>query len=168
VIKIKVHSLFTIVLLATGLASAGPTDIDLSSRDRAELLHVATAVRAAILGGDTAAFLGFVSQTQGLVCTDTVYRYDKVAQYLRDKGSHLYMGLFDSQHFAAQCGKDYSPEYPATSDKAFFERSPDSSIEIAVSAKGYAEVTYSSGATDLYPLKYEFHKEAQGWKLVGA
>jgi len=167
VIKLKVPTLFAIAFLASGLASAGPTDIDLSARDRADLLQVAAAVKDAILRGDSTAFLGFVSQIQGLVCTDTVYRYDKVARYLRDKGSYLYMGLFDSEHFAGQCGKDYSPEYPATSDKAFFERSPNSSIEITFSAKGYAEVTYSPGAAELYPLKYEFHKEAHGWKLVG-
>ncbi len=165
--KSSFPTFFAMALLATGLASAGPSANDLSSRDRADLLQVAAAVRAAILRGDAAAFLEFVSQGEGLVCTDTAYQHDKVAKYLRDKSSYLYMGLFDSEHFAEQCGKDYSPEYPATSDKAFFERSPDSSIEITFAAKGYAEVTYSSGAVNLYPLKYEFHKEAHGWKLIG-
>jgi hypothetical protein len=167
VVKYKVLSLFAIALIAAGPAFAGPTGTDLSSRDRADLLEAAASVRAAILRGDAAAFLGFLSQKQGLVCTDTVYRYDKVAKYLSDKGSYLYLGLFDSEHFAAQCGKDYSPEYPAASDKAFFERSPNSAIEITFSANDYAEVTYASGAAKFYPRKYEFRKEPQGWKLVG-
>jgi hypothetical protein len=167
VVNTKFTSFLAVAFAATGLASAAPTDVGLSLRDRADLLQVAAAVRAAILRGDSAAFLRFVSTTQGLQCTDTIYRYDKVARFLRDKGSYLYMGLFDSEQFAAQCGEGYSPQYPATSDKSFFERSPKSSMEITFPSKGYAEVTYAPGAADLYPLKYQFHKEAHGWKLVG-
>jgi hypothetical protein len=161
-------TLFVIAaFLATALAAASPDAVQMSSRDRADLLRVAAAVRAAILKSDTTAFLQFVSPSHGLVCTDSNYQIAEVEKYLRDKRSYLYLSLFNSKQFATRCGKGFPSAYPAVSDKTFFERSRQSGMDITFAAKGYAEVTFQAGGADLYPRRFEFHKDAKGWKLVG-
>ena len=140
---------------------------DLPPSDRAALLQVAAELRTAIQHGDATTVLRFVSRAKGLECTDTTYRIKEVERDLRDTHSYLYMGLFDSPGFSARCGDAYPRDYPASSDKAFFEHSPASAIEVIWVAKDYAEVTYASEVGNFYPRKYSFHKEGSSWKLVG-
>lgn len=153
-----------LALLASG-ASAAPPVIELSERDRAELLQAATGVRSAILRKDVGALLKLIG-SEGLMCTDTQYSYTNVRRDLYNRSSHLYLSLFDSVRFAAKCGADYPSEYPAKSDQDFFEHMPDSPIDVTFAKKDYATVTYRSTVKGYYPLAYSFHKEQGRWKLV--
>ncbi len=163
----KATAILAITFVAAGVAAALPTSVNLSPKDRADLLQAAAAVRTAILNGDAAALLALVSPTQGLGCTDDTYKYQEVARYLRDKGSYLYIALFDTSQFQAECGDGYPPEGLPISDKEFFERSANIFTKITMAEKGTAEVTYATSESGLDHRQYYFHKESHGWRLVG-
>lgn len=163
----KVATILVAFFLVSATAAAATSGVDLSESERVELLKVAAAVRGAILNGDVVSLLRFISKGDGLECTDSQYRYGQVAKDLRNKRSFLYMSLFNSEQFSAQCGEGYPAEYPAISDREFFAKSPNSTIEITFASKGQAEVTFHSGSSALYPRKYDFHRESKGWRLVG-
>lgn len=152
--------------LFAAAALARPAVVDLSARDRADLLQAAADVRSAILRKDVGALLRVIGR-EGLVCTDTQYSHKEVSRDLRDPTSHLYMSLFDTARFAARCGGEYPIEYPAKSDRDFFVHMPDSPIDVTFAKNDYATVTYRSAVKGYYPPEYSFHKEKGRWRLVG-
>jgi hypothetical protein len=158
--------LVALALFFMGVAAAAPTYASLSQADREKLRKVAEQLKEAILHEDVDGILRHVSKTNGLTCTDTKIPYQQVRKDLRNKNSHLYMSLFDSVRFSKQCGHEYPAEYPAISDKEFFTKAANESIEIVSIADGWAQVTYKSQTEGLYPREYSFHKEGQDWKLI--
>jgi hypothetical protein len=156
---------FAVALLAavvcSALSASEPTNAD---RDAVQL--AAREIRSAILRKDIDALLAHVSTLEGLTCTDSNYPYREVRRYLNDRSSHLYVSLFDSTKFAARCGSHYSPEYPAVSDKEFFERVGESRIDVTFFKDEYVTVRYSSPISSYYPREYELHREHGQWKIV--
>jgi hypothetical protein len=138
----------------------------LNAERRAELLAKAADVRAIILRGDADALLNVISVNAGLQCTDDVTPYSVVRRDLHVKSSILYMSLFDATGFAARCADQSPSESPATSDRDFFEHSPDSPVEItSISPAGdAATVRYRSGSAGV--RNYTFQWEADEWRLV--
>lgn len=147
-------------------AAAAPHQGTLDAERKVELLAKAAEVRAIILRGDAEALLDVISVNAGLQCSDDVTPYSAVRRDLHVKSSILYMSLFDAAGFAAACGDKYPSESPATSDRDFFERAPNSAIEIrSVSPAGDAvTVRYRSGSTGV--RNYTFHWEADQWRLA--
>jgi hypothetical protein len=154
-----------VVLLFNGAAAAS-TPTPLSHPDRESLLKAAVDLKEAILRQDIDGFLHHVSKLNGLTCTDTQIQYQQIKKDLHNKESHLYMSLFDSTRFSKQCGHQYPREYPAISDKEFFSKATNMSIEITRAADGWAQVTYKSETKGHYPREYTFHKEGSDWKLT--
>ena len=136
--------------------------------DRADLLAAAREIRSAILRDDVDSILSHVSRMDGLGCTDTAYSYEQVRRDLDDRDSYLFMSLFDTARFAAKCASHYPLEYPATSDKDFFERVGDTPIDITFLEDNLARVTYRSTIAEYYPREYTLQKQEGRWKLVYA
>ncbi len=154
------------LLWGTCAMAAAPHQGTLTAEHQTELLAKAADVRAIILRGDADALLDVISVNAGLQCTDDVTPYSAVRRDLHVKSSILYMSVFDAVGFAARCGAKYPSESPATSDRDFFEHSPDSPIEIrSVSPAGdEATVRYRSGSAGV--RNYTFRWEADEWRLV--
>jgi hypothetical protein len=136
-----------------------------SAVDQRNLRAVALKVQEAILNENVNELARAVSRTEGLTCTDARYSYKSVQSFLHDKTSHLYMSLFDSARFSRQCGYQYSPEYPAISDREFL-RTGNESIVIARLDNDWAQVTITSSVKGLYPREWYFHREERTWRLA--
>jgi hypothetical protein len=149
-------------ITATTSATADSVNT-LSPADRVNLTATATKLREAILHVDLRTVVSLVSS---LRCTDTQYNKAQVRKYLTSTNSILYQSLFDAPRFARRCGADYTRQYPATSERAFFEANPNGSIEIEPVEGGYATVKFTFPKPGYYPREYGFRKEGAKWMLV--
>jgi hypothetical protein len=165
------HKLTTILLcLQISLSfAATPTtkNIHVLSPDDMKKIHeVVNDVRKAILSKDTKEILKHVSVTNGLSCTDTNYTHKEVKKFLSNKGSYLYISLFDSTKFSKQCGMGYPKEYPALADNEFFQTAHES-IKISMLDNDWVEVTIESPIKTHYQRVWSLHREAKSWKVSG-
>src|SRR6266481_1721325 len=110
----------------------------LSQIDQQELRSVAEKLKAAILKEDIEGILRHIGR-DGLRCTDTKYSYQEVRKDLHDKNSHLYLSLFDTARFFRLCGSLYPSEYPAISEKEFFSKAENETIEISEAENDWAK-----------------------------
>ncbi len=160
-----------VVSLAAGLGWAAPQPVStagsLSEADRREILAVTDHVKDAILKEDVEGLFRLISRTAALTCTGTSYPYASVRRFLRDRHSHLFIGLFDSAEFSRRCGQEYPPGSPVISDRDFLQAG-DLGVEAALVDADWAKVTIASRARSAYPLEWYFHREARTWKLAGA
>jgi hypothetical protein len=138
----------------------------LTTQDRQDILGTIAAIRNAILNADTAQLLRYISESEGLTCTDALYSYKAITRFMKDKDSHLYMSLFDSVGFAQRCGRDYPKEYPAISDREFLKTAEDSA-SIEADGHDWVEVTIRSRIPNHWPRTWSLHREGAGWKLAG-
>jgi len=106
-----------------------------------------------------------ISHSEGLSCTDTRYKKAQVLRYLSNRNSILYQSLFDAARFSRRCSAGYPREYPATSEKAFFETAPGGSFEIEFVKGGYATIKFISPKAGYYPREFTFKKEGADWML---
>jgi len=134
-------------------------------RPQRDIRRVAEELKAAILKEDIEGILRHI-HPDGLTCTDTKNSYQQVRRDLHNKNSHLYLSLFDTARFVKRCGRGYTSEYPAISDKEFFSRAENETIEISESAKDWAKVTIRSSVKSHYPREWDFHKFAGKWKVT--
>jgi hypothetical protein len=163
---VRVLAIVGCLALATSSAQAEP-QARLSPADSRALASAATRLRIAILNRDVGYISKILSPSERLMCTDTAYRKAQVVRYLSDANSKLYISLFDAPNFRRACGRDYPAQYPATSDKAFFEAAPNGVFEITPLGRGYATVKFVAPTANLYPREYDFKREGGEWKLVG-
>jgi hypothetical protein len=159
-------SFCVLALVVLALCASATGQETLSARDRAEILTTVSAIRSAIRNENVNALLQHVSAARGLHCTDTNYSYNEIKRFLADRRSYLYMGLFDSPAFSRECSRQYSPEYPAISDRDFL-KTADESVTITTVRKDWVEVTIKSRAPSQYPRQWYLHREGQAWKLAG-
>jgi len=158
--------LAVLIFPLVGLVAPSQTSSKLSKIDQESLQMTVTQLKDAILHDDIQKVLTFISKTNGLTCTDTKYSYDRISNFLKDKNSHLYLSLFDSSRFSKLCGSNYSPEYPAISEKEFFTRATNTSIDITSPKNGWAFVVYKSQTKGHYQREWTFHKENGQWKIA--
>jgi len=149
-----------------GLSYAASVFPPLTPSDEGSLRKVAVELKQAIAQEDVQTFLRHVSKSEGLSCTDRRVSYQQVQKDLQNKNSHLYMSLFDSRQFANRCDKEYPREYPAISDKEFFDKSLNEVIEISPVGKGLAQVVFKSNTKGHYPREWVFQKERGEWRLI--
>jgi hypothetical protein len=134
----------------------------------ADELHIRQAVRVvkeAILKEDVGVLLRQISD-QGLVCTDTNYSSTRIRAFLENKKSHLYMSLFDSKRFSAECGSGYPSQYPAISEQEFLRTADDSMVIVRLDPD-WAQVTLTSRNVRHYPREWSLHRDNGKWKLAG-
>ena len=153
-----------------GLASAEMTLLEtkevLSQADQQDLRKIATGLKQAILKEDIEGILRHVDRQYGLTCTDTGIPYRQVRKDLYNKSSHLHLSLFDTARFAERCSNEYPSEYPAISDKEFFSKATNETIEISPIEKDWAKVTFRSSVKGHFPREWFFHKAGWEWKLT--
>jgi hypothetical protein len=137
-----------------------------SGADQERILAAVASVRKAILAQDTAALLATISRVEPLACTDTPYSRHRVAAFLCDPTSHLYISLFDTPAFAKRCGREYPPEYPAISEREFLLNARES-VQVGRVTGGWVTVTLTSPVPTHYPREWYFHSESGGWRLAG-
>ncbi|MGA7712185.1 MAG: hypothetical protein WCA81_09810 [Rhizomicrobium sp.] len=165
--RLPVGALIVIVSIAMTPVTADATNVNtLSPVDQAQLVSTAVKLREAILHVDPKSVVSLISSSDGLICTDTQYNKAQVRKYLSNVNSILYQGLFNAARFSRRCGAGYPRETPATSEKAFFETTPNGSIEIKLVSGAYATVKFVSPKAAYYPREYTFKKEGTNWTLV--
>jgi hypothetical protein len=165
--RIRVGALIVVACIVTTPVTADATNVNmLSPADRAQLVSTAVKLRDAILHVDAKTVGSLISSSDGLICTDTQYKKAQVRKSLSNVNSILYQGLFNAARFSRRCGAGYPRETPATSEKAFFEITPNGSIEIKFVKGAYAIVKFVSPKAAYYPREYTFKKEGTNWTLV--
>jgi hypothetical protein len=137
-----------------------------SATDQERILAAVASVRRAILAEDPTALLATISRVEPLAYTDTPYSRQRVAAFLRDRASHLYIGLFNTPAFVKRCGREYPREYPAISEQEFL-RSARESVQVGTVDGAWVTVTLTSPVPTHYPREWYFHSESGGWKLAG-
>lgn len=155
----------TLTFVLTASAFAAPSTELLTAADEKEVRAVALGLREAILQEDLKGITRVLSKS-GLTCTDTRIPYHQVVSDLHNKNSHLYLSLFDSARFSRQCGKQYSGDYPAISEKEFFATAPQERMEIKPLEPGWAKVMFRSEIQNHYPREWFFHKEGGRWRFA--
>ena len=158
--------LATLVLVLSGTSSGQSLNSSLSRADGEALREAAHDVRNAIVRQDTRRILERISKSEGLACTDRRIPYQQVGKDLRDKTSHLYISLFDSERFSKRCGKEYPAEYPAISDHEFFQSASTATIELQPLERGLVQVVLKSHVKGHYPREWVFRKEQGQWRLI--
>jgi hypothetical protein len=159
-----------LILLWLGPASAelnaSEKNVPPSQLDQQDLRRVAEKLKTAILKEDIDGILRHIDP-DGLRCTDTKVPYQQVRRDLHNKNSDLYLSLFDTARFVKRCGRGYPSDYPAISDREFFSRAENETIEIEISErnKERAKVTIRSSVKGHYPRELYFHKVAGKWKV---
>jgi hypothetical protein len=161
------HLPFLLLFLFSASAGVAKDPFRLPDSERVQLETTAEAVRVAIIHEDTNEIASIVSKS-GLMCTDTNYSHAQVANFLKNKKSHLWLSLFDSARFSRLCGDGYPSEFPAISEKEFFIKSTNLVITIIATDKRNATVTYQSSTKGHYKRDWYFRKEGSHWKLVDA
>jgi hypothetical protein len=156
-----------LALVAVGICASATGQERLSAHDREDILKTVSAIRAAILSENVDELLRHVSTTQGLSCTDTTYSHKSIKRFLADRGSQLYMALFDSPSFSRECSREYPPEYPAISDRDFL-KTASTSVTVVTVRKDWVEVTIKSPMPSHYPRQWYLHREGDAWKLAGS
>ena len=152
------------LVIASGFGAAANEANQLSASERTKLTSAAVELRRAILLGD-AHGVGRLVSSSGLWCTDTRYRKAQVLRHLSNRSSFLYESLFDAARFSRRCGSGYGSDFPATSEKAFFETTADAKFEITYVEDDYAGIKFISPKAGYYPREYTFKKEKSAWKL---
>jgi len=159
-------ALFAVLQLASAQGDVRGGNEPLSEHDQRTLRATAEELRAAILREDVEGVLANINREHGLTCTDTLVPYQQVRKDLHNRSSNLYLSLFDTARFSRRCGSEYPSEYPAISDKEFFSKATNGTIEIAPIEKNWAKVTFRSRVTGHYPREWTFHKTARGWRVT--
>jgi hypothetical protein len=136
-----------------------------SAADELQIRQAVQVVKDAILKGNVAGLRRQISD-QGLTCTDTKYSSKRVRAFLENKKSYLYMSLFDSARFSAECGSGYPSRYPAISEQEFLRTANDSMMIERVNAD-WAEVTLTSPNVRHYRRAWSLHRENGTWKVAG-
>ncbi len=95
-----------------------------------ELKRIVSDIRESILKKDIDHLAQYIGP-DGLECTDDQFSYAEVIAALKNKTSFLYLSLFNSKLFKEKCGQEYPDEYPAISDREFFETAKDLNVEVS-------------------------------------
>ena len=105
---------------------------------------------------------------EGLGCTDSHFSRTLVKRRLYDKNSYLNISLFDSRRFSAKCKNQYPSEYPAISEREFFQGDEDGPIEVVPFHpwRGVVMVIFKSRVKGHYQRVYYFKKEGNDWKII--
>jgi len=159
----------TVALLMQGSAIAtvaeSGTLTGLTQAERSDIQAAVTSVIQSILKVNVRQFIGHVGR-DGLTCTDSEYSLKSIKSFLADKKSHLYLSLFDTRALAERCGTEYSPEFPALSDRDFL-RSANKEIEISLLETDWVRVTITSPVETHYKREWILHRESGSWELAG-
>jgi hypothetical protein len=158
---VTLSAMLRLVVLLAYASTAQAQAIALTHKDESDILRIVSAIKAAIVRGSTADLLRLVSPTLGLTCSGKAYPYPTVAQFLSEKKSYLYMGLFDSAALARACSHDY----PDVSEQEFLSGGT-STDHIVSLGPDWVEVTVSSKIQLHAPRVWSLHREAGSWKLA--
>jgi hypothetical protein len=158
--------LAVLALVLSGSSYGQLLNTPLSQADEQALRQAAFDVRNAIVRQDTRSILERISKSEGLACTDRRIPYQQVGKDLRDKNSHLYISLFDSERFSKRCGKEYPADFLAISDHEFFQSATPATVELQPLEHGLVQVVLKSHVKDHYPREWIFQKEQGQWRLI--